>query len=278
MYIEVSYWEALLLGVLQGLAEFLPISSSGHLTLVAVLFSQPIPVGEQFYFNMFVHVATACSVLVVFRVRLWQLIRGLVQIYRWNTAHTYVSYLLVSSLPVLGTYLLFKEEVKQLFSGKQLLVGGGLLCTSLLLALSHYRSRDTTHQRIARPLGWKVVLAMGLGQAFALLPGVSRSGSTLSMALFMRTNRQEAIEFSFLMMLIPTLGAPFLELFQLFQQPTHQNLAPIFSWSMLLGAGAAFLVGCWTCSRMIAWVKQGRLLYFSAYCFCVGIIAILCTL
>ena len=278
MYIEVSYWEALLLGLLQGLAEFLPISSSGHLTLVSVLFSHHIAAGEQFYFSMSVHVATACSVLVVFRARLWQLIQGLVQICRWNVAHTYVSYLLLSSLPVLGTYLLFKEELKQLFSGNLPLVGGGLLCTSLLLALSHYRSRDTTNQGIARPLDWRAVLAMGLGQAFAVLPGVSRSGSTLSIALFMRINRQEAIEFSFLMILIPVLGAPLLELFQLFQQPTNQNMVHIFSWPMLIGAGTAFLVGCWTCSRMIAWVKRGRLLYFSLYCFCVGIIVILFTL
>ena len=261
----MNLWEALVLGLLQGLTEFLPISSSGHLALASAWLAEGQSGSENLFFSMILHFATALSTIFVYRVRIAQLIQHIFTA-SWQPEHTFVSYILLSAIPAGVLGLLFKDDLTHLFAGHVKVVGIGLLCTACLLWIS-----QKCAQACDKPLTIFRVLCIGLSQACALLPGISRSGATLSTALCLGISRKKAAEFSFLMALIPILGGAGWEILSLFKEKSV--LIP--HWHIWLsGASIAFASGCIACKWMIQWVVQGKLLYFSLYCFCIGVLAL----
>ena len=270
----MSYWTALLMGILQGLTEFLPVSSSGHLALCATWVGLEIEPAEQLHLAIFLHFSTAMSTLLVFRKKIiGMLLSALGQ--GSSIDRRYLLYLLISALPAAAVGLLLKQEIKAFFGAQTSFVGVCLLLTAAMLAWGQWRSRSASpcsNEMGATPR-LRVVLAMGLAQALALLPGVSRSGATIATGLSLRCPRVVAAEFSFLMALIPILGSTFLSIVEL-QTVAQVSWATLPIGPMMLGAVVAFVVGYWACLRMIAWVQKGKMYYFSIYCILLGLLAI----
>lgn len=258
----MNWIEALILGLIQGLTEFLPVSSSGHLELGAALFGLE---EDNLTFSIIVHGATFLSVVVVFRNDILNLIVNLLK-FQWNAETRFVLLLIASAIPVGFTGVLFKDQIEGLFEGRIVFVGFMLLVTATLLYLTRLVPRQ--HKEI----GLKSALIIGLAQTLAILPGISRSGATISTALYMGIDREKATRFSFLMVLIPIFGASLLELITLYnatEPATTSNVA------LITGALAAFISGLFACSWMLQIVKKGKLIYFSIYCVIVGTLAIL---
>ncbi len=258
----MTWIEALILGLIQGLTEFLPVSSSGHLELGGQLFGME---EENLTFSIIVHGATFLSVLVVFRKDIIQLITSFFK-FQWNAETKFILLLVLSAVPVGIVGLLFKDEVETLFEGRIVLVGSMLLITATLLFLTRFVPKNN------KDVNLKTALIIGLAQTFAVLPGISRSGATISTALFLGIDREKATRFSFLMVLIPIFGATFLEILDL---ASATEPAAISTSSMIIGAVAAFVSGLFACSWMLKIVKKGKLVYFSIYCLIVGVTAIL---
>lgn len=256
--------EAIILGLIQGLTEFLPVSSSGHIELASALL-QIVEKEENLLFSIIVHAATALSTIVVFRKDILTLLKGLLA-FRYNEETKFIFKLLLSAVPLAIVGLLFEEYIAQIFGGKMLIIGTSLLFTAFLLLLTHYVRRP------GGPVTYKKALFIGLAQVLAVLPGLSRSGTTIATALLIGVEREKAARFSFLMVLVPILGAAFLKLIAVLQAPA---LAQEIAFSPLLaGFIAAFLAGLLACKWMINIVKKGKLTYFALYCFIVGLLAI----
>lgn len=253
--------QALILGLLQGLTEFLPISSSGHLEIGNAVLG--VSTSNNLLFTVVVHVATVLSTIVVFRKDIFNLMTGLLA-FRWNEPASYFFRLLFSSLPVLVVGLFFKEQLEQFFTGNLVFVGSMLLVTSALLAFAHFSGTGE------RQITWVNSFIIGIAQAVSVLPGISRSGATIATGILLGTKRDEAARFSFLMVLLPILGAAFLNL--LSGDFSEENT--IGTIPLLTGFFSAFLTGLLACSLMIRIVKSGKLIYFAIYCLVVGIIAI----
>lgn len=253
--------QALLLGVLQGLTEFLPVSSSGHLEIGNLLLG--VEVTNNLLFTVTVHLATVLSTIVVFRKDIFSLFKGLFA-FEWNEPTIYISKLIFSAIPVLVLGLFFKDEIEQLFTGNLILVGSMLIVTSTLLALTHFaKSADGK-------ITYLKAFIIGVAQAMAVVPGISRSGATIATGLLLQNKKDEVARFSFLMVLIPILGAAFLDI-------AGSDLASkqeIGSLPIIIGFVAAFISGLLACSWMIKIVKRGKLIYFAIYCFVIGVIAI----
>ncbi len=258
----MTWIEALILGLLQGLTEFLPVSSSGHLELGSALFGLE---EENLTFSIIVHGATFLSVLVVFRRDIINLIISVLR-FQWNDETKFVSLLILSAVPVGLVGVLFKENIESLFGNNILFVGMMLLVTSLLLLLTHFAPKN--HKDITL----KSALIIGLAQTLAILPGISRSGATISTALYLGIDREKATRFSFLMVLIPIFGATFLEILDLAKATEPSAIA---TSSLVTGAVAAFGSGLFACSWMLKIVRRGKLAWFSIYTAIVGITAIL---
>ena len=258
--------DAIILGIIQGFTEFLPISSSGHIELGTVLLG--VQTKNNLLFSVVVHGATCLSTIVVFRKDLHLLITELFHFKK--EAIDYTGSLLISALPVAIIGLAFNQEIESFFSGQILLVGFMLLVTGLLLAMTYYAPRREGKVTTGR------ALLIGLSQALAILPGVSRSGATISTALLLGVDKEKAARFSFLMVLIPILGGSALKLMDFIKNPEMSE--GISQWVLLVGFLAAFISGLWACKWMIAVVKKGKLIYFAFYCFIVGSIAILLSL
>lgn len=253
--------QALILGLLQGLTEFLPVSSSGHLEIGHAILG--IHTDNNLLFAVTVHVATVLSTLVVFRKDIWKLLADLFA-FQWNESTQYISKLLFSSIPVLILGLFFAEEIEQFFTGNLMLVGSMLLITASLLAFAHFIKKRNLQ------ITWGKAFVIGLAQALAVMPGISRSGATIATGLLLGTKKDEIARFSFLMVLAPILGAAFLDLMGGdFSQHKSIETTPL-----LIGFVAAFLSGLLACSLMIKVVKRGKLIYFSVYCLIIGLIAI----
>ena len=261
----MNWFEALILGLLQGLTEFLPVSSSGHLELGSALFGLTDP-HDNLQFSIIVHGATVLSILVVFRHDLLRMIRGVLR-FQWNEETRFAALLLVSAIPVGIVGLLFEGTISNFFGGRIFLVGCMLLVTATLLFLTRFFRPGNT------PLSFGRALVVGLAQTVAILPGISRSGATISMALFLGVDREKATRFSFLMVLVPIIGATLLEVKDLLAQSAEA--APVNAGPMLIGFFAAFFSGLLACSWMLRLVKQGKIVYFSIYCLAVGLTAIL---
>ena len=258
----MSIWEAILMGIVQGLTEFLPVSSSGHLEIASVIFG--IQGEENLAFTTVVHGGTVLSTIVVFWKTLGKLLRGFFK-FKASPELLFCVNLLISALPILFVGMMFKDQVESLFTGNLLLVGCMLLVTALLLTFSQKAKPGN------RPVTMKDAFLIGIAQAIAVLPGLSRSGSTISTGLLLGVKRSEVASFSFLMALIPIIGANLLELFG---GGFGQAAASVGTASLVAGFLTSFLIGTLACRLMINLVKKGNLIWFAVYCALVGLIAI----
>ena len=263
----MSLLEALILGIVQGLTEFLPVSSSGHIELGTFLFN--IQSQDNLLFSIAVHAATSFSTIWVFRKEILQLVQESLR-FRWNPKTQFVFYILISALPVVIVGLFFMDSVEGLFGGRVILVGSMLLVTGLLLSLTHFAGDTQGEITLGK------ALIIGCAQAVAVVPGISRSGATIATSLLLGVKKDTATRFSFLMVLVPILGATGLEALKIIKEPT---LTENISFAVL-GTGfiAAFISGLAACTWMIQIVKRGKLTYFAIYCFVIGSFAIIANL
>lgn len=264
----MSWWEALLLGIIQGLTEFLPVSSSGHLEIGQALLGTGG--GENLTFAIVVHTATVLSTLVILWNEVTQLFKGTFTTIKWNEEKNYVSKILVSMIPVFIVGMFFKEKVESFFGSGLLLVGICLCITATLLYFSEWLSKRRAG--LGHEVGYRDAIIIGLAQAVAVLPGLSRSGTTIATGLLCGVKKDSVTKFSFLMVLVPILGEAFLELIDLLSGEVISNLGVL---PMLVGFVAAFVSGCFACKFMINIVRQQKLIYFAIYCLCAGIFAII---
>lgn len=264
----MSWWEALLLGIIQGLTEFLPVSSSGHLEIGQALLGTGG--GENLTFAIVVHTATVLSTLVILWNEVAQLFKGTFTTINWNEEKNYVSKILVSMIPVFIVGMFFKEKVESFFGSGLLLVGICLCITATLLYFSEWLSKRRAG--LGHEVGYRDAIIIGLAQAVAVLPGLSRSGTTIATGLLCGVKKDSVTKFSFLMVLVPILGEAFLELIDLLSGEVISNLGVL---PMLVGFVAAFVSGCFACKFMINIVRQQKLIYFAIYCLCAGIFAII---
>ncbi len=260
----MTHWEAALLGIIQGLTEFLPVSSSGHLELGKSLFGLS---DVDLTFSVLVHGATACSTLVVFRKDIVQLLIGLFDGTSENslTSRKYVGWIAVSAVPAALVAFTLRDLLESAFINQPQRIGYMLCVTALILFLSE-RMRASK-----KPLNLPRAAAIGLAQAMAIVPGISRSGSTIGMAIALGVSREEAARFSFLMALPVILGATALEIVDLIQEPAIGEASVAWS-AYLLGGITAFISGWWACQWMIRWVKSTSLYAFAVYCLIAGVV------
>ncbi len=258
----MNWLEALILGIVQGLTEFLPVSSSGHLELGKVLLG--VDAERSLIFTVVVHGATVLSTIVIFYKDIWALIKGLFQ-FKWNEETQYAAKIIISMIPVVVLGLFYAEEIQGFFTGNMDFVGSMLIVTSLLLAFTYFSKSNK------RPVGFLDSLIIGTMQALAVLPGISRSGSTIAGGILLGNKKETIAKFSFLMVLIPIIGANVKDLMD-GNLSQDSNISPLV---LLIGFVAAFVSGALACKWMINIVKKGKLIYFSVYCFIVGLIAIL---
>ena len=254
--------EAILLGVLQGLTEFLPVSSSGHIELGKYLFG--IELKDDLLFSLFLHLATVLSTIIVFRKDILSIIKELFQ-FKFNEATRFVTYILISMLPVFIVGIFFKDAVESFYNGNIAFVGAMLIITGLLLLASEKIKAKT------RNLNAPSAFIIGIAQAIAVLPGISRSGATIATGLISGVDRSAIARFSFLMVIPPIIGASILDVGNI--SSNQYNSTDILN----MGAGfiAAFLTGLFACKLMIRLVKNSKLIYFAIYCFLVGSICLI---
>lgn len=260
----MNWWQALILGLVQGLTEFLPVSSSGHLVIFRELLGAEAP--QDLVFEVTVHVATVLATIVVFRKQIIDLLQGLFK-FKYNKQTDFILKLVVSMIPVAIVGVFFKDKVEALFSSLTV-VGCALLVTALLLFLS-----DKAKKKGDGDITFGQALIMGLGQAVAVVPGLSRSGTTISAGLLSGASRNKVAEFSFLMVLVPILGEAFLDVVS-----GDAAASSIGTLSLAIGFIAAFVSGLFACKAMIALVKKAGLKWFALYCAIVGAIVIICSL
>lgn len=257
----MDWIEALILGLIQGLTEFLPVSSSGHLELGKYLLG--VNPENSLAFTVVVHGATVLSTIVVFRRDIWDILKGLID-FSWNSSWKFVVSIIISMIPVLIVGLFFADYVESFFSGDMRFVGMMLLVTAALLALTHFKK---SHER---KINFLDALVIGLAQTVAVLPGISRSGATISTGILLGNKRELVARFSFLMVLIPIIGANFLDL----MKNEIDGSAGVGFLALVVGFVAAFISGLLACKWMISIVKKGKLIYFALYCLIIGLLAI----
>lgn len=264
----MEVWEAIVLGLVQGLTEFLPVSSSGHLQIFNTLFG--LQGEENLTFAVAVHAATVCSTIVVFRRELVELIGGFFR-FRWNPQTVYVCKILLSMIPVAVVGLFFKDEVEALFASGLLVVGISLVLTALLLSFAYY-----ARPRQKPDISFRDAFVIGIAQSFAaILPGLSRSGSTIATGLLLGDRKDQVARFSFLMVLIPILGEAFLDAVKGGFHPAESGISAL---ALISGFLVAFVSGFIACRWMLNLVKKGKLIYFAVYCLIVGVASIIYSL
>ena len=256
--------QAFLLGVIQGLTEFLPVSSSGHLELGKALLG--VDASMNITFTVVVHGATLLATLVVFSKEIGQLIAGTFQ-FRWNNEMQYLVKILISMIPVVFVGLFLEQTIEQFFTGDLVFVGAMLWVTALILLLTWiFKNRQGD-----KPISYGSAFAMGIAQAIATLPGISRTGSTIATGLLMGNKKGEVTQFSFLMVLVPIIGANVLELMRF---SGKSGLNTIGWFPLAIGFFSAFLTGWLACAWMVRLVKRGKLVGFAVYCMAIGSCAI----
>ena len=254
---------AIVLGIIQGLTEFLPVSSSGHLELAKVVLGDDSMAKQSMLMTVLLHAATALSTIVIFRKEILEIFKGLFQ-FKWNEETEFSVKIILSMIPAVFIGLFFEKEIESLFDRNILLVGIMLIITGLLLFLAD-RAKNTT-----KKVGFWDAVIIGVSQAIAILPGISRSGATISTSVLLGVDRSRAAKFSFLMVVPLILGKMILDIKDgAFSQST-EDLVPL-----LAGFGAAFVTGLVACLWMIRLVKNSKLSYFAVYCFIVAVIAII---
>lgn len=257
----MNWLEALILGLVQGLTEFLPVSSSGHLEIGKAILH--IQARDNLTFSIVVHGATVLSILVVFRRDLLDLLKGAFRL-EYNESSSYLLKIVLSMIPVGIVGIFFREEVESFFTGNLVFVGCMLLVTATLLVITNFVRAGN------RRISYLDSLIIGIAQAVAVLPGISRSGATISTALLLGNKKDEAARFSFLMVILPIVAANLLDLMGM-ESGAGENVG----WMPLaVGFIAAFLSGLLACRWMLSIVRRGKLLYFGLYCLVIGVIAI----
>lgn len=264
----MSWLEALILGIIQGLTEYLPVSSSGHLAIGANLFG--IEGSENLAFTILVHVATVMSTLVILWREIVWLVNGVLK-FKMNDEMRYFINILISMIPVGIVGVFFKDYVEQIFGSGLLIVGIMLLVTASLLTFSYY-ARPRQKEKISM----KDAFIIGLAQACAVMPGLSRSGSTIATGLILGNKKEKLAQFSFLMVIPPILGEALLDTLKAVKGV--DVFGDIGTMPLVIGFFAAFLSGCLACKWMINIVKKGKLIYFGIYCAIVGAVTIVCSM
>lgn len=261
----MDWFEALILGLIQGLTEYLPVSSSGHLAIGSALFG--VEGEENLAFTIVVHVATVLSTLVILWKEIDWLFKGLFK-FRMNDETRYVLNILISMVPIGIVGVFFKDKVEEIFGSGLLIVGCCLLLTALLLAFSYYYKPKQKES-----IGMKDAFIIGLAQACAVLPGLSRSGSTIATGLLLGCDKARLAQFSFLMVIPPILGEALLDGMKMMKGEAVAGDIPTLS--LVVGFLAAFASGCLACKWMLNIVKRGKLLYFAIYCAIVGALTLI---
>ena len=261
----MNWIQALILGIIQGLTEYLPVSSSGHLAIGQALFGMSDG-SENLAFTVTVHVATVLSTLVILWREVVWLLAGL---FKWemNDETRYVLNIIVSMIPVGIVGVFFKDQVEAVFGSGLFIVGCCLLVTALLLTFSYY-----ARPRQKSELSLRDAFIIGLAQACAVLPGLSRSGSTIATGLLLGNKKEKLAQFSFLMVIPPILGEAFLDMLKV--SKGEAVMGSIGTFPLIVGFLAAFVSGCFACTWMIDIVKRGKLIYFAAYCALMGAVTL----
>ncbi|PVW14158.1 undecaprenyl-diphosphate phosphatase [Marixanthomonas spongiae] len=258
----MNSWDAILLGIIQGFTEFLPVSSSGHLELGKAILGDTMVAEESLLFTVVLHFATALSTIVVFRKDIIEIISALLK-FQWNEETQFIIKIGVSMLPAVVIGLLFEEQLEAFFGGSIAFVGAMLIVTAVLLWLAD-RAKNT-----GKPVTFKDSFIIGISQAIAMLPGISRSGATISTSVLLGNDKSKAARFSFLMVVPLIFG-------KIAKDVLSGDLSSESTNFTTLGLGfiAAFICGLIACTWMIALVKKSKLRYFSVYCVIVGLLAI----
>lgn len=255
-------WEAIVLGIIQGLTEFLPVSSSGHLELGKALLGDTTLPEDSLLFTVVLHFATALSTLVVFRKDVLEIVQGLLR-FKWNEETQFIVKILISMVPAAVIGVLFEEQLESFFGGSVAFVGAMLIITAILLWLAD-RAKNT-----GKKVTFGNAFIIGIAQAIAMLPGISRSGATISTSVLLGNDKSKAARFSFLMVVPLIFGKIAKDILSGELSTETTNFTTIS-----LGFVAAFIAGLFACTWMIALVKKSKLSWFSIYCLVVGSIAI----
>lgn len=268
--------QALILGLVQGLTEYLPVSSSGHLEIGKMLLDIDPDAGG-LTFDIVVHVATVLATLVILWKEIFWIIQGLFST-KWNDEKKYTLNILISMIPVGVVGLCFKDQIETLYTDEHIraiVVGSCLLITAALLTLTHFY-KPQEKENIS-PLHSFII---GVAQAVAVLPGLSRSGSTIATGLLLGNSKQKLAQFSFLMVIPPILGEALIDFKHIFAPSAeyiaeHGETAAIPAMTLLIGFVAAFISGCFACKWMISLVKKCKLIYFGIYCAIAGLLVLI---
>ena len=271
--------DALILGIVQGLAEYLPISSSGHLEIFREVLGLKLDGAESLQFDVMLHVATVLSTIVILWREFWPLCRSFFT-FRRDAEFYYVCKILVSCIPIAIVGICFKDTIETFFGQELTLVGVCLCVTALLLSFSYFtRTLPQTRGILApgsqpRDITFVDAFVIGCAQAVAVLPGLSRSGTTIATGILIGDKREQVAQFSFLMVIIPILGEALLDI-KASDAAAGVSTPEVGIGAMLTGFLASFIVGCLACKWMLNLVKKGKLVWFAVYCLIVGIICIL---
>lgn len=274
----MSWLDALIMGIVQGLAEYLPISSSGHLEICRELLGLDLSGAEALDFDLALHVATVLSTITVLWAEFMPLCKSFFTLRRDETT-TYVWKIIVSCIPVAIVGLCFKDVIEQFFGTGLTIVGICLLATALLLVFAYLSRRKAEHRPrlyrqpadTGRPVGWIDAIVIGIAQAVAVLPGLSRSGTTIATGIILGDNREKVARFSFFMVIIPILGEGLLDVKDMISEGIGNGVGAL---SLAIGFVSSYVVGCLACRWMLEIVKRGKLVWFALYCAIVGTLCI----
>ena len=264
----MSWIQALILGLIQGLTEYLPVSSSGHLAIGQALFG--LENGESnLAFTVLLHVATVLSTVVILWSEIVWLFKDLFK-FKWNEGTKYIVNILISMIPVAIVGFFFKDKIEEVFGSGLLIVGIMLLVTAALLTFSYF-AKPRQKENIS-PIHAFVI---GIAQACAVMPGLSRSGSTIATGLLLGNKKEKLAQFSFLMVIPPILGEALLDIKDMFEVGFGEAMGGLSPVAAIVGFLAAFISGCIACKWMINLVKKGKLVWFAVYCVIIGVVAII---
>ena len=266
----MSEFEALLLGLIQGLTEYLPVSSSGHLTIGQEMLG--VSSSHNLIFDVAVHVATVLSTLVILWKEVVWIFKGLFK-FRWNDETRYTVNILISMIPVGIVGVFFKDYVEDIFGSGLFIVAYFLMMTALLLTFSYYAK-----PRQKEKISLCDAFLIGIAQAAAVMPGLSRSGSTIATGLILGNKKEKLAQFSFLMVIPPILGEALLDVMKAMKHGAEAVTGGMSISALAVGFIAAFVSGCFACKWMISIVKKGKLIYFAIYCAIISVVALIFSL
>lgn len=274
----MDWIDALILGIIQGLSEYLPISSSGHLEIFKQILGVQLDPDASLEFSIMLHVATVLSTIVILWHEFYPLLVSFFTIKRDNRFYT-VCKILLSCIPVAIVGVFFQKNIEEFFEGNLTVVGVCLIITAALLCFAYFSRTRAAIMNPNRPQGrdisWLDAFIIGCAQAVAVLPGLSRSGTTIATGIILGDNREKVAQFSFLMVIIPILGKGLLDLKDMLFPDEVAAAAPaVGTLPLVIGFLASFIVGCIACKWMLNIVKQGKLVWFAVYCVLAGILCL----